>query len=243
MKLRANVLENYSDPNLRHGLESITSSFRSQRCHLSEWDQVSCLRSHHHLKMGTLQNASPGLSSLPSRLLDARAGHLALHRALHIVRDESPGRETLPRLALGAWSHTPSTESARLPHRHAPASAQRSWPLRARREDSKAVLYFLTSLPASIKILQYRFVKPRGFRAHSSLPAAGKEAIIGVICCPQATASGKSGGHGCPGPLPGADGWEKGAGGSGPVTVLCAAHQPDAHLRGRLRTHGCQTVA
>ena len=109
---------------------------------------------------------SPGLSSLPLRLLDARAGHLALHRALHIVRDESLGRETLPGLALGAWSRTPSTASARLPHGHAPASAQRSWPLWARREDSKAVLYFLTSLPASIKILQYRLVKPRGFIHH-----------------------------------------------------------------------------
>lgn len=98
------------------------------------------------------------------------------------------------------------------------------WPLRARRGDSKAVLYFLTSFPASIKILQYRFLKPHGFRAHSSLPAAGKEAIIGVIGCPQATASGKSGSHRRPGPLPGAGGWEKGAGGSGPGTVLCAAH-------------------
>ena len=186
---------------------------------------------------------SPGLSSLPLRLLDARAGHLALHRALHIVRDESLGRETLPGLALGAWSRTPSTASAHLPHGHAPASAQRSWPLWARREDSKAVLYFLTSLPASIKILQYRLVKPRGFRAHSSLPAAGKEAIIGVICCPQATASGKSGGHRCPRPLPRADGWEKGVGGSGLVTALCVAHQPDAHLRSRLHTRRCQTVA
>ena len=99
-----------------------------------------------------------------------------------------------------------------LPHGRAPASAQRSWPPQARRGDSKAVLYFLTSLPAGIKILQYRFLKPHGFRAHSSLPAAGKEAIIGVIGCPQATASGKSRGHRHPGPLPGADGWEKRSG-------------------------------
>lgn len=130
-----------------------------------------------------------------------------------------------------------------LPHRRAPASAQRSWPPQARRGDSKAVLYFLTSLPASIKILQYRFLKPHGSRAHSSLPAAGKEAIIGVIGCPQATASGKSRGHRRPGPLPGADGWEKGVGGSRPGTTLCAALQPHAHLRGWLHTHGCQTVA
>lgn len=139
------------------------------------------------------------------------------------------------------------------PHGRAPASPQRSsslrlWPLRARRGDSKAVLYFLTSFPASIKILQYRFLKPHGFRAHSSLPAAGKEAIIGVIGCPQATASGKSGSHRRPGPLPGAGGWEKSRRLRAGHRAVCSPcffclHQPDAHTRGRLRTHRCQTVA
>lgn len=43
-----------------------------------------------------------------------------------------------------------------------------------------------------IKILPYRFPRGRGVPAHSSLPGAGTDAIIGVTGCPQPAASGRS---------------------------------------------------